>query len=229
MLTISTRPCAPGGVAIVVRDTGIGIAPEIIDDIFEPFFTTKGPDHGTGLGLATVREIASRNGGGVRVTSKLGEGSAFEIWLPGVEGIAYETGRMANVVPAGRGEQVLVVEDDARVRETTRRVLASGGYAVYDVRDAEAALSYVSRGPALDLLVADIELPGLSGVDCARQIVASTPRAAVLYTSGMMSDPRVLGGICGAVFLAKPYSSDQLMRSVRRAIESRNPSRSPLG
>jgi CheY-like chemotaxis protein len=223
-LTITTHP-RPGihrepGISMFVRDTGIGMPSEILGDIFEPFFTTKSNDRGTGLGLATVREIAQRNNGRVGVTSTLGVGTLFEFWLPATTGVVYETTRLQAVVPAGRGESVLVVEDDPRVRDVTRRVLASGGYAVHDVRDAEEALAFVAN-VAVDVLVTDMELPGMSGIECAQRVVDRTPTAAVLYTSGMASDPRGRGGVRGAAFLAKPYTPAELMRSVRKTLEGR--------
>ena len=210
------------GVALHVRDTGTGIAPEILTSIFDPFFTTKKPEKGTGLGLATVQEIVRRAGGDIRVDSQVGKGTEFRIWLPAADGAVYETTATAAAVPAGRGEAVLLIEDDSRVRGVTARVLVGGGYAVQEVRDAEEALAFLGRGGAFDIVVADVELPGMSGVDCARELAARRPGTRVVYTSGMVSDPR--GGdaaVSGATFLAKPYTPDELLRCVRRSLEAR--------
>ena len=139
-LTIATRALAEGqtrGIALTVADTGTGIPADVLPNIFEPFFTTKGPDKGTGLGLATVREVAQRNGGRIKVISKLAEGTTFVLWLPAADGEIYHTTQLTTQVAAGRGEHVLVIEDDPRVREGTRRILVGAGYAVHEARDGE--------------------------------------------------------------------------------------------
>jgi two-component system cell cycle sensor histidine kinase/response regulator CckA len=224
-ITISTEPAPQNqspGVMIRVRDSGTGIPPEILADIFEPFFTTKGPEKGTGLGLATVHEIVKRAGGSIGVKSKIGEGTTFEVWLPCTEGAAYETVRMSIAVPAGRGEHVLLVEDDPRVRDVTRRVLVNGGYTVHEASDGEDAVAFAAGGGKVDVVLADLELPGISGVECVQQVSAAQPNARILYTSGMASDPRATAGaVRGATFLAKPYTPDELLRSLRKALDSR--------
>jgi PAS domain S-box-containing protein len=221
-ITLTTRACAGAdgapGIGLTVRDTGSGIPPEIVASIFEPFFTTKGPEKGTGLGLATVLEIVRRAGGSIEVTSTIDVGTEFAIWMPTAEGAVHQTSKISSVVPAGRGETVLLVEDDPRVREATRRVLIGGGYAVHEARDGEEALAHVTAGGKVDLVVADVELPGMSGIDCAREITERNADARVMYTSGMTSDPRLDSTTRGSAFLPKPYTPDELMRSVRKAL-----------
>jgi two-component system cell cycle sensor histidine kinase/response regulator CckA len=109
------------------------------------------------------------------------------------------------------------------LRDVTRRVLSGGGYAVHEARDGEEALAYVRDGARVDVVVADIELPGMSGVECAREIAQGRQETRILYTSGMTADPR--GDQADAkysTFLPKPYSPDDLMRSVRKALDAKS-------
>jgi PAS domain S-box-containing protein len=217
-ITVATRR-DQGGVVLSVTDTGTGIPPHVLEDIFDPFFTTKSPDKGTGLGLATVREIVKGAGGRIDVASTMGTGTTFAIWFPESSGTVQDvTGRVLIGIPAGRGESVLLVEDEAHLREITRRVLVRGGYAVQAVADAEAALALVESGVAPAVLVTDIELPGMSGIDCARKLRERDPALRVLYISGMTADPRDRTAT-GVRFLAKPYSPEALMRSVRGIVD----------
>ena len=215
-LTIVTR-AEGGGAQIRMRDTGTGIAPHVLPEIFEPFFTTKGPEKGTGLGLATVREVVQRCGGRVGATSELGAGTTFELWLPKATGDSPQaTAALPQTVVGGRGEDVLLIEDDPRVRDAARRVLAGAGYAVHEAASGEDALARVERGQHVDVVVADLELPGISGVECVRRLAASAS-LKIVYTSGLASDPR--GGERGQAFLPKPYAPDDLLRTVRKALD----------
>jgi nitrogen-specific signal transduction histidine kinase len=197
-ITITTR-AANAGASIEITDTGTGIPDHVLANIFEPFFTTKGPEKGTGLGLATVHEVVRRSRGTIDVRSQLGAGTTFTLWFPQTDGVVHQTTQIATLVPAGRGENVLVVEDDSRLRDITRRVLAGGGYAVHEVCDGEEALAYVQSGSRVDVVVADIELPGMSGVEWRGD-------QAHVATS---------------TFLPKPYSPDELMRSLRKVLDAK--------
>jgi CheY-like chemotaxis protein len=198
-------------VVIEIEDTGVGIPEGALADIFEPFFTTKGSG-GTGLGLATVREIVTRNGGTIDVHSVIGRGTTFEIRLPwSDDALAQASGAVRAPVKAGRGEAVLVVEDDGAVCEATRRLLGSAGYAVQGVRTAEDALETLATEPA-QLVITDIDLPGMSGIDLARQL-STLP---VVLTSGRASDVTRLEN---RRFLPKPYSADDLLRCVRDVLD----------
>ncbi|NVB85094.1 MAG: response regulator [Kofleriaceae bacterium] len=211
-ITIRTRVRADEPrVVLEVSDTGVGIPADILVDIFEPFFTTKGSG-GTGLGLATVREIVTRSGGTIDVSSIPGRGTTFEIRLPWTDdALAEASGRARTPVHAGRGEAVLVVEDDGAVCEATRRLLGGAGYAVHGVRTAEDALATLATGSA-QLVITDIDLPGMSGIDLASQI-SSLP---VVLTSGRAADAKRLED---RPFLPKPYSADDLLRCVRDALD----------
>lgn len=212
--TITVRTAVRGDdprVVIEIADTGAGIPDSVLADIFEPFFTTKGSG-GTGLGLATVREIVTRNGGTIDVRSVVGRGTTFEIRLPWSDGaLAEASGAVRAPVKAGRGEAVLVVEDDGAVCEATRRLLGGAGYAVQGVRTAEDALETLARRDT-QLVITDIDLPGMSGIDLAQRI-STLP---VVLTSGRAPDATRLEN---RRFLPKPYSADDLLRCVRDALD----------
>jgi PAS domain S-box-containing protein len=218
-ITIATRrrPNDEGsrGVAITVSDTGPGIPPELAERVFEPFFTTKG-ERGTGLGLANAREMIERAGGTINLTTTAPRSACFTIWLPVVDEAAPVVHRRAPT-ERGAGESVLLVEDDAAVRDVAQRALQGAGYAVHGVRDAETALAFVADGGRADVLVADIELPGMSGVECARRVGDAL---GIVLTCGAAPDPRH-GPLPDAAVLSKPYALADLLRSVRRALEAR--------
>jgi len=214
-ITIATRvEQTEPRVWLSVRDTGGGIPKEILGEIFEPFFTTKGA-HGTGIGLATVREIVSRNEGLIDVQSS-GEGTRFDIRLPwSSDEIRERSSAVSLPIVAGRGERLLIVEDDVAVREATRRLLAGAGYAVQDVRSAEEAIEIVATG-RVQLVFADIDLPGISGVELAHNLDEHEHKTPIVFTSGMASDPNALGA---RPFLPKPYSASELLLCVRSTLD----------
>jgi PAS domain S-box-containing protein len=216
-ITISTRMIDDAHAELIVRDTGVGIPPEIAAEIFEPFFTTKGT-HGTGLGLATVREIVTRSGGTITVASRVGEGTEFQIRLPlSTEDPRSETEAIRAPIVAGRGEAILLVEDDPAILDATHRLLGSAGYAVHGASSAERALE-IATSKELRLVIADVDLPGISGPELGKRLACEYPRVRMIYTSGLASDP---GARDGAPFLPKPYSSEDLLRCVRRTLDLR--------
>ncbi len=214
-ITISTRMIDRGFIEVSVRDTGVGIHPEILANIWEPFFTTKGAG-GTGLGLATVREIVTRGGGTIDVVSVVGTGTEFRIRLPlSTEDPRAITALVHTPIIAGRGEVILLVEDDPQIRSATHRLLGGAGYAVHGTDTAEQALEIVtSRNPRL--VIADVDLPGMSGTELGARVAVSGLKVRMIYTSGLASDESARDG---APFLPKPYSSDDLLRCVRRTLD----------
>ncbi|MDB4964033.1 MAG: signal transduction histidine kinase, nitrogen specific, NtrB [Myxococcales bacterium] len=204
-------------VVLLIKDTGTGIPPEILGEIFEPFFTTKGT-HGTGLGLATVHEIVTRAGGTIEVRSRVGEGTAFEIRLPFSNADPRSvTAAIATPIAAGRGETLLLVEDDVPVREVTRKMLVRGGYVVHAVGTAEEALEILATRTVLVLLT-DVDLPTMSGTELARRVATEWAGVGVIFTSGMAADASAYDG---RPFLAKPYTAEELLRAVRRVVDHR--------
>ncbi len=220
---------APAGryVVLSVVDTGVGIDPEIQKRIFEPFFTTKEKPQGTGLGLATVYGIVRQSGGHVFVASEPGRGSTFAIYLPRVE--AEIESAAVGVAPAapGRGsETILLVEDEAPVRDLTRRCLEQRGYAVLQAASAEDALEVLAQhGGHVDMLLTDVVMPGASGPELARRLTAERPSLQVLFVSGYPDDSPASAGMleAGTAFLQKPFTADTLAHKVRSVLDAQSP------
>ncbi len=211
-------------VILTVQDEGEGIAPENVSRIFEPFFTTKTPTVGTGLGLATVKQVVCEAGGDVRVESGPGEGATFVVELPAVADKAREIDGAAAVLDVSPGKgTVLVVEDDDDVRAVTRRALLHAGYRVLEARDGESALELAGayEGP-IDLLLTDVVLPGIKGPEVAVRLAASRGETAILlmsgYSNGELHEPLVTGDV---ELLRKPFTPSALRRRVAEVLNAR--------
>jgi signal transduction histidine kinase/FixJ family two-component response regulator len=224
-VTIETRLVsapAEGGeglVAVVVRDTGIGMDAETLARACDPFFTTKAQGAGTGLGLSLVRDLVDQCGGTLDIASAVGVGTTVTVTLPGVRPEEVVVGPIAGMDTAAPGgfETVLVVEDDAAVREIVTQFLRGAAYHVLEARDSEEGMALVKQDPrVIDLLVTDIVLPGVSGPELAGQIRVFAPQMRTLFISGYPSDS--VGGPKSPVFLAKPFSRAAFLQAVRRAL-----------
>jgi two-component system cell cycle sensor histidine kinase/response regulator CckA len=211
-------------VCLTVRDTGVGIPPEVLPRLFEPFFTTKAPGEGTGLGLATCYGIVQQHHGAILVTSAPGQGATFEIYLPQAElGDEYlGPAPVYDIAPPRGSERILVAEDDDTVRRLVVSLLREAGYTVREAADGEAALRLVHDDQPFDLLLADIVLPRLRGPALASRIGALSPATRVLYTSGHVDDAIVQHGQLapGVQFLPKPFSAADLLRKVRQVLDA---------
>jgi PAS domain S-box-containing protein len=216
-------------VLITVRDTGVGMTPEILEHIFEPFFTTKPAGQGTGLGLATVYGIVAQNGGQIRVESEPGKGTAFYLYLPRAEAPTEQLHSPAKAEgwrdrPAGRGETIVIVEDDPGVRSTVRTVLRRAGYRVLEFGSPKEALDILKREtPEVDLLVSDVIMPGIRGPELHRQITQLYPNLPVLYLSGYPGDPTSGEPLLPpeAPVVGKPFHPGTLVKTVRPILEGR--------
>lgn len=211
-------------VLIAVSDTGTGMSEEVIQQVFEPFFTTKAEGHGTGLGLSMVYGFVKQSGGHVKIYSEVGHGTTVKLYLPR----SYETELLEeklSVSPvSGGSETILVVEDDAQVRETVVDLLAELGYRVLKAPDAAKALAVIESGVAIDLLFTDVVMPGaMRSPELARRAVALQPHIEVLFTSGYTENSIVHGGRLdpGIALLSKPYRRDDLARKVRDMLNNR--------
>jgi len=209
-------------VRLSVRDTGVGMDDETRARVFEPFFTTKPVGSGTGLGLAIVFGVAKQAGGGVRIDSRPGKGSTFEVYFPRAAGVAPEVTSSAPPRSDVRGvERVLLVDDDDQMRGATKRVLHSQGYTVLDVGDPREALD-ILRDASLDvaLLVTDVVMPHMDGPALVKAGRNVRPALRALYMSGYPELPG--GGRRGrgpeGVLLRKPFSPSALANAVRRAL-----------
>lgn len=216
---ISGAPC----VVLEVRDTGDGIPPETLPHIFEPFFTTKDRGRGTGLGLATVHGIVEQHGGRIRVESTLARGTAFFVAFPRAEprpegGEAVDAATVSGTL---RGVRTLVVDDDAAIRRTVRTLLEQEGCGVGEAESTEEAIAAIAeRHGAIDLLVTDVVMPGPTGIELARTARSRWPRVRVLVMSAYYPE-RLDSGEGGPFeFLAKPFTREDLLGAVRRALRS---------
>jgi PAS domain S-box-containing protein len=211
-------------VVLAVSDTGHGMDAETLSHAFEPFFTTKGVGHGTGLGLSTVYGIVKQSDGYVWAYSEPGRGSTFKLYLPAVDQTA-ATPAVSAPPPAsaGRGELILVVEDDEGVRWMTSRILVDAGYQVLEAADGRAALELLGRnGAAVRLVVTDVVMPGLGGRALADELARLRPGIPVLFTSGYTDGEIVRRGLLepGTAFVQKPFGPDTIVRSVRDRLDA---------
>jgi PAS domain S-box-containing protein len=214
---------APGPyVLLAVSDNGSGMDRDTREHIFEPFFTTKDVGKGTGLGLATAYGIVHQAGGHVWLYSEPGLGSAFKLYFPRVDA-ALEQTQVAPDSPAIGVGTALVVEDDPAVRDMTTHLLQRAGFEVLAVPDGAEALAAAHRAERIDVLVTDVVMPKLSGIDLAEQMMEIYPQMGVVLLSGYTAETldleRVTAG--GATFVSKPASSNQLIQAVHHAIASR--------
>jgi signal transduction histidine kinase/HAMP domain-containing protein len=223
-------------VRLRVTDTGAGMAPETLAHIFEPFFTTKDVGKGTGLGLATVYGIVKQHEGWVDVTSEVGKGSTFDVYLPATYDVPPRPGEnhaADSPVPSGT-ETILVVEDEPILRAMARDILEDCGYRIFEACSGKDALNVWKReGKRIDLLLTDMVMPeGISGVDLANQLLAAQPRLNILFTSGYAANEvnQDLLTRTRAAFLSKPYSHAELAKTVRLCLDKKNGSHaSPAG
>lgn len=219
--TVAVRTLAgEGWVGFEVRDTGVGIPPEIRPKLFEPFFTTKPAGRGTGLGLAVVHGIVSSHGGRVEVESQVGQGSCFRVWLPrfaGGEAVAKPTRTSAPPSPQGQGQRLLLVEDEPLAREALANALAALGYQVTAVASAEEALALPDLG-SFAILLTDYGLPGMTGLELAASLMSRVPQLKVVLMSGYGPELATINGRfqAGALFLQKPFSLAELAATLAK-------------
>jgi PAS domain S-box-containing protein len=212
-------------VQIVVRDTGTGVDPAHREHVFDPFFTTKGEGH-TGLGLAMVEGVVSQHGGAIGMDSRPGEGTTVTLLLPAGRRPTPTVAMPAVTDDAAveATETILVAEDETAVRNVVCRSLKARGYEVLEAKNGEDALLVAERHNApIHLVVTDVVMPNMSGTELFHQLRSWYPRMRVLFISGYAKSaipPEVLEEGSGAVFLAKPFTIDQLLGEVRRLIQA---------
>jgi len=207
-------------VLLTVRDTGAGMNSEVLEHTFEPFFTTKELGRGTGLGLATVYGIVKQSCGFIDVQSEPGRGATFKIFLPAV----------AAASPEGKGEEeekrrvekgrytILLIEDDVTVRRMARKMLDGAGYAVLEAGSAREALAHSDKD--FDLVLTDIVLPDMPGVELAANLMKDRPRLDAIYMSGYTDNPDIRDILSRPEnrFLQKPFTAKALLDKVQEAL-----------
>jgi CheY-like chemotaxis protein len=208
---------------LTVSDNGCGMDKSVQAKIFEPFFTTKGTE-GTGLGLATVFGIVQQSHGKIEVVSEPGHGATFKIYLPSVlELISSPTSHSAVPESLRGSETILLVEDDAAVRNLASFFLQANGYTILGAGNGDAAIRvFEKQGDTIDMLITDVVMPGISGRELADQLVAKRPDLRVLYLSGYTNDAVLRHGVSHdqAHFLQKPFSPMSLALKVRETLNA---------
>jgi CheY-like chemotaxis protein len=209
-------------VRLTVSDVGVGMDEEIQRRAFEPFFTTKSKAEGTGLGLATVYGIVTEGGGRVNLYSEPDVGTTVKIHLP-ASGLAPGPARRdAGPGPMGRGETILVVEDEFEVRQMTERILTKAGYVVRGVAGGSEAMGLTSASD-IDLLLTDLIMPGMLGTELVDRLRVARPRLKVVFMSGYshaMLAHETISESPDSAFIEKPFTADELQRAIRTLLDT---------
>ena len=208
-------------IELCIADTGEGMPPEVVERAFEPFFTTKEVGKGTGLGLSMVYGMARQSGGTVRIESNLGQGTSVKLLFrkseqSAVDGDAGSAEEAAAEAPAAP-MSILVVDDDPDVRGFIVATLEEQGYDVREASDGQEGLR-MAEEQATDLIILDFVMPGLSGADLAKRILATRPLQPILFVSGYSETDAVKRAAPGAPLLAKPFRADALAKAVRTTV-----------
>ena len=217
------EPPAGEYVAISVTDTGSGMTKDVLAKAFEPFFTTKEIGKGSGLGLSQVLGFAKQSGGGMRIESRVGEGTSVKVYLP--RSAVTDVSEVVSVsVGAAQhhpnGAIILLIDDDSAVREVTSSLLRELGYVVMEVGSGGAALDLLGREASVDLVMLDFAMPGMNGVDVAREVSSKYPTLPVVFVTGY-ADNTALEMIGDERIIKKPFVGDELVTKVQAALAKR--------
>ncbi len=221
--TVRHQNLAPGQYALLsVMDTGQGIPEDVLGRIFDPFFTTKQVDEGTGMGLSVVHGIVKNHDGAITVFSKPGKGAVFHVLLPLIKGDTETVGKKySQVVPTGH-ERILLVDDDGILLETQERILHRLGYAVVPMQSSTKALEEFKKRPhKFDLVITDQTMPGMTGLNLARECIAVRPDIRIILCTGFsesVSEERARSSGISA-FLMKPVVMGKLAHAVREVLD----------
>ena len=213
----------PGGYLVLsVADTGTGIPPDVLPRIFEPLFSTKAPDKGTGLGLSTVAGIVKSHNGFIQLQSEIGKGTEFKIYLPAMQSVEVNKSKEPEKpLPVGHGELILIMDDEATVRQLARTTLQSYGYRVVTaVSGLDGITTFGELKDEIKLLVSDTDMPLLDGITAVRAIQKLKPEIPIIMTSGNRRDKNQLESIdtTHLAILEKPYAVEQLLNAVALGI-----------
>jgi CheY-like chemotaxis protein len=221
----SHHPVRPGRyILLTVSDTGCGMDDKTLSHIFEPFFTTKRSGQGTGLGLSTVYGIVKQSEGYIWVYSELAKGTTFKLYFPlHEEGTPVPEARAVEVQPVGGTETILVVEDDESLRRLTAVLLESTGYRVLEADNGESAINLVQNtAESIDLLLTDVLMPVMSGVELSAKLRNMRPSLRVLLMSGYAGDviARLRGSELEIALIEKPFTRHGLLSKIRSVLQS---------
>jgi CheY-like chemotaxis protein len=211
-------------VLLQVTDTGTGIAPDILDKVFDPFFTTKELGKGTGLGLSTTLGIVRTHGGFITVDSAVGKGTAFSVYLPAIETVRTKQAddEAPRQMPCGRGELVLVADDEASIREITKATLEAHGYRVLIAGDGiEAVALYAKHGQEIQVVLTDMQMPVFDGLATAKALHKLDPLVQIIAVSGVAASGEAAerAGWGVRAFLPKPYTAESLLITLQKLLQ----------
>ena len=207
-------------VVFTVKDTGVGMSPEVVERIFEPFFTTKDLGKGTGLGLSTVLSIVKSHGGFLEVTSTVDEGTQISVYLPAIESTQIPQ-ISENEFSQGQGELILVVDDEAAIRETTKTSLEAYKYRVVTANDGIDAIAlYAQHKEELSLVLVDMMMPTMDGATTIRTLKKINPHVKIIAVSGLVCSTQLTESTLSGVqaFLSKPYTTNDLLKTINEVI-----------
>jgi PAS domain S-box-containing protein len=208
-------------ILLTITDTGVGIPQNIIDQIFDPFFTTKETGKGTGLGLATVIGIVKNHGGAIAVESEQNSGTQFKVYLPQGESTAETQTISDSYIPLGQKELILVVDDEATIREVTKANLESYNYRVITAKDGiEAIALYAQQPQEIQAVLMDLTMPEMDGLTAMRALKKINPAVKLIVTSGLATTDKMIAveSIGIKTFLVKPYTAEKLLLSLAEVI-----------
>jgi len=212
-------------VLIAVSDNGIGMPASTLERVFEPFFTTKETGKGTGLGLSQVYGFIRQSGGHVKIYSEVGQGTSIKLYLPryqGEETVAAAEQAAATGAEQGRGETILIVEDDEGVRQYASEILRDLNYQVIEAKDSASALRLLEADKAFDLLLTDVVLPGKNGRELADEVLRRKPGVKVIFMTGYSRNAIVHQGRLdrGAELISKPLIEGVVARKIRQVLDA---------
>jgi signal transduction histidine kinase len=211
------EPTAGEYVMVSVADTGAGMNDQVLAKAFEPFFTTKEVGKGSGLGLSQVFGLAKQSGGGVRIDTRVGEGTAVKVYLPRASAPQKTLERAAGR-PFARHATILVVDDDSAVREITSNILSDLGYRIIEAGSGGAALEALDDNAGIDAVLLDFAMPGMNGTEVAREIRGRRPNLPILYATGY-ADAEALTAAGDDVVIHKPFVEEDLAVKLDQAIQ----------
>jgi CheY-like chemotaxis protein len=219
------EPPAGDYVVLSVTDTGTGMTKEVLAKAFEPFFTTKEIGKGSGLGLSQVLGFAKQSGGGMRIETRVGEGTSVKVYLP--RAATVDVGEVRNDLAGAnrhsrKGAIILLVDDDSAVREVTASILRELGYVILEVGSGGAALDLLDGEADVDLVVLDFAMPGMNGMELARQVHSRFPMLPILFVTGY-ADKTALEEVDDLRIVKKPFIGEELANKVHAALAKVRP------
>ena len=210
-------------IVVAVSDTGVGMEPDLVAKVFDPFFTTKPLGQGTGLGLSMVYGFAQQSGGQVRIHSQVGIGTSVKLFLPTTQAAPAASEVHGKAPQVGRGQRVVVIEDDPAVRMLVLEVLEELRYQAVEFADPLAAVPFFASNEPIDLMISDVGLPGMNGRELAENVRSTRPDLPILFITGYAENAAIRADFLGAnmQMITKPFSLDVLASKVSEMLSAK--------